>query len=366
MEIRMAQLHPGDPGGVATSAAFAQFAELSTIFDAIEVVLYVADMDTYELLFLNDHGKRLWGADTLGRPCHQVLQSGQCGPCTFCTNARLVEEGRAGAPVVWEFRNTVNERWYLCIDKAIPWTDGRLVRMEVAIDITERKAHEQFREQYVGLISHDLRSPLSGISFWASALKILLEKHGITEGVKPIHGILDNARRMAGMIDDLLETTRLESGQFALDQSRFDLNELAGVVIGHLGAEACRPIRLEMSGPAPVVGDPARLERVVQNLVSNAIRYSPRETAVAVRVCKSEAEVVVTVTDCGVGIPADELPLLFQRFYRVTTSRGVNGLGLGLYNSRLIIESHGGRIWAESELGTWSTFGFALPLSPGE
>ena len=339
----------------------AEFAALSTIFDAVDVLLYVADMKTHELLFLNAYGQQLWGPNAVGQLCYKVLQRGQNGPCSFCTNPRLAENGHGCSPVEWEFKNTVNDRWFLCIDKAIPWVDGRLVRMELAIDVTERKAREQFHEQYVGLISHDLRSPLSSIINSASLLRLLLEKHGVSEGAKPVDMILRSSRRMASMIDDLLETTRSESVQ--LHKSRFDLSELTSAVVKHLGAEASRRICFEANDPAPVFADTGRIERVLDNLIGNAFKYSFADTPVTVRIDANEIETVVTVTDRGVGIPADALPKLFQQFSRVTTNPAMKGLGLGLYNSRLIIEDHGGRIWAQSELGAGSTFAFALPIA---
>jgi two-component system, OmpR family, phosphate regulon sensor histidine kinase PhoR len=363
----MGDIHPSiHEGANALGAGLGQFAAVASIFDAAEVVLYVADLDTHELLFLNDHAARLWGFGGIGKRCYQVLQAGQSGPCAFCTNHRLTADGRAGPPVVWEFQNTVNRRWYLCIDKAIPWSDGRLVRMEVAIDITERKAHEQFREQYVGLISHDLRSPLSTIALSASTLKLLRERQGLSELEEPVEAILRNSRRMAEMIEELLETTRLESGQPMLRKSRFDLGQLAGAVLAHLGAQATRPVRFESAGPVRVLADVGRMERVLENLVGNALRYSPPGMPVAMRVEANESEAVVAVADRGIGIAAEELPKLFQPFYRVAGTRAPNGLGLGLYNSRLIVERHGGRIWAESEAGAGSTFSFALPMTPAD
>jgi two-component system, OmpR family, phosphate regulon sensor histidine kinase PhoR len=351
-------------GDGAVAMGLAQFIAVSSIFDAEEMVLYVADMDTHELLFCNSHAERLWGADWAGRRCHAVLQGDAAGPCSFCTNHRLIQDGRAGPPVTWEFQNTVNKRWYLCIDKAIPWSDGRLVRMEVAIDITERKAQEQFREQYIGLISHDLRTPLATIALSASALQLLLEKRGLAEGARPVDAILRNTRRMAEMIEDLLETTRLESGRMKLHKSYFDLSDIVGAVITQLGMQASHPICWEASGPAPVLADAGRIERVLENLLGNAVRYSAPDMPVTVRIQRNGTESMVTVADRGAGIAADELPKLFQRFYRASSSRSIEGLGLGLYNSRLIVESHGGRIWAESELGAGSTFGFALPAGP--
>jgi two-component system phosphate regulon sensor histidine kinase PhoR len=346
---------------VPAHSGLEQFAALSTIFDAAEMVLYVADMETYEVLFMNSHAERLWGGE-VGGPCYKVLHSGQAEPCSFCTNALLTESGRTH-PVVWEFQNTINKRWYLCIDKAIPWSDGRLVRMEVAIDITERKLQEQFHEQYVGLISHDLRTPLSTISLSASMIKLLLERAGVADGGPPVDAILRNTQRMAEMIEDLLETTRLESDQLKLHKSAFDLGQLAETVAGQLGTTAARPIRCKSTGPAPVVSDPGRIERVLENLIGNAVRYSPSGTPVRVKVETTEREAIVTVADQGPGIPKDELPMLFQRFYRAVGNHSEHGLGLGLYTSRLIVEHHGGRIWAESVPGAGSTFGFALPVA---
>jgi two-component system phosphate regulon sensor histidine kinase PhoR len=352
------------PSAAAALAGMEQFAAVSSIFDAAEMVLYVADMETYELLFMNSQGERIWGEKRTGEPCYKVLQAGQGGPCEFCTNARLTENGQATHPVVWEFQNTVNKRWYLCIDKAIPWLDGRLVRMEVAIDVTERKLQEQFREQYVGLISHDLRTPLSTIGNSASVLKLLLERAGVAEGAPRVEAILRNTRRIAEMIDDLLETTRLESGQLKLHTSPFDLGQVAGSVAMQLGTTASRRMRCEANGPAPVLADAGRIERVLENLISNAFRYSPPDSPVSVQVESNAVEAIVTVADRGIGIPANELPKLFQRFYRATGNNTANGLGLGLYNSRLIVEQHGGRIWAESSPGAGSTFSFTLPVAP--
>lgn len=120
----------------------ASAADLRHILDSLDALVYVSDMDTYQLLFFNAYGRALWG-DPARRKCWQVLQQGQAGPCSFCTNDRLLDErGRPGPAVVWEFQNTVNGRWYQCRDQAIEWSHGQLVRVEIATDITERKELE--------------------------------------------------------------------------------------------------------------------------------------------------------------------------------------------------------------------------------
>ena len=339
-----------------------QFAAVASMFDAAEMFLYVADIDTHELLYLSARSEELWGSGQIGRKCYEVLQAGRHEPCEFCTNSRLVVDGRAAPhPVTWEFQNTVNKRWYLCIDKAIPWIDGRLVRMEVAIDVTERKLHEQFREQYVGLISHDLRTPISTISMSAAVLEHMLGSHSLAGAGRPLEMISRNAKRLSGMVEDLLETTRLESGRLQLHLSSFDLAQLVATVTGEMGAAASRAVRCEAVPGAKVRADAGRIERVLENLIGNALRYSPPGTPVTVRLEASATEATVTVADRGPGISADESSKLFQRFYR-TAGTSAEGIGLGLYNSRLIVEHHGGRIWVDSVPGSGSTFGFTLPL----
>lgn len=116
-------------------------ARFQTLVDSLDAVVYVADMETYELLFINQYGRKILQKDITGQICWQTLQTGQSGPCPFCTNDRLI--GRDGKPadtLVWEFQNTITKEWFECRDQAIQWIDGRLVRMEIAINITARKA----------------------------------------------------------------------------------------------------------------------------------------------------------------------------------------------------------------------------------
>jgi len=118
------------------------YRSISTVLDSLDALVYVTDMDTNEILFINRYGREIWG-DAKGKTCWKVLQSGQNAPCTFCTNHLLLDaEGKPKDVYVWEFQNTVNRHWYQCRDQAIRWMDGRLVRMEIATDITDRKLAE--------------------------------------------------------------------------------------------------------------------------------------------------------------------------------------------------------------------------------
>jgi diguanylate cyclase (GGDEF)-like protein len=118
------------------------YRSIATVLDSLDALVYVSDMKTYELLFTNDYGRKIWG-DMQGKTCWKVLQENQTGPCAFCTNDQLLDKsGKPTGVYVWEFQNTVNKRWYQCRDQAITWVDGRIVRMEVATDITDRKLAE--------------------------------------------------------------------------------------------------------------------------------------------------------------------------------------------------------------------------------
>ena len=116
---------------------------VTTILDSHDALIYVSDIDTHELIFINKYGRHQWG-DPNGRKCWQVLQTNQLGPCSFCTNPLLLDsQGKPTGVQITEIQNTANNQWYQCHDQAIPWLDGRLVRIEVATDITQRKAMEE-------------------------------------------------------------------------------------------------------------------------------------------------------------------------------------------------------------------------------
>ncbi|GLR64030.1 sensor domain-containing diguanylate cyclase [Marinospirillum insulare] len=116
---------------------------VTTILDSLDALVYVADMETHELLFINEYGRKKWG-DPAGRKCWQVLQTDQTGPCSFCTNPILLDkQGKPTGVQITEMQNTKNNQWYQCRDQAVPWLDGRLVRIEVATNITDRKQMEE-------------------------------------------------------------------------------------------------------------------------------------------------------------------------------------------------------------------------------
>jgi two-component system, OmpR family, phosphate regulon sensor histidine kinase PhoR len=343
-----------------------QFVNFASIFDALDVIVYVADMETHELLYLNARARALIGHDALGAPCYASLQKGQRVPCPFCTNHLLVRNGVPQPPHRWEFQNTATGAWFLCIDQAIQWTDGRLVRMEVAVDISDRKQTERFREQYIGIISHDLRNPLNVIVMACSELQVALQERGLQDDVGLVNQVLRNANSMDAMIEDLAESAQLEAGELRLRPLPVDLVPVVEDLVGALrGSGRGDRIRIDSgTGSMAVLGDRRRIERILQNLLSNALKYSPSEAPVDVSIRALEHFIETTVADRGLGIDPRDTRRIFERFYRTEHARGVEGLGLGLYITRLLVEAHGGTIDVQSEPGRGTRFRFTLPRVP--
>jgi signal transduction histidine kinase len=177
----------------------------------------------------------------------------------------------------------------------------------------------------------------------------------------------EQAARLNRLIIMLLDLSRLQSGQFHMEQDRVDLHELISRVVSEMQTTvATHTIRLEQpNSPIELIGDPLRLEQVLQNLIANAIKYSPERDAVEVRVSCQDRQVRVAIIDQGIGIPATELPQLFQRFYRAENaqSQHIPGMGIGLFIVKEIVRRHGGTIEVNSIEGQGSTFTVAFPLA---
>ena len=234
-------------------------------------------------------------------------------------------------------------------------------------DITGRRQAEQLREEYIHTISHDLRGPLTIIQGQAQVLQRTLERVGLGGQLqRSAEAIVTSARRMNTMIQDLLEAARIESGQLQIHVAPVDMRafvlELKERISEMGGAE-----RISLQVPKtlpPALADPDRLERIFMNLISNALNYSTPGTQVTVSLAQRDNEVVTAVADQGPGIPPEMLPHLFNRYYRTTGAREhKEGLGLGLYITKGLVEAHGGHIWVHSEVGKGSTFCFTMPVA---
>mgnify|MGYP001337979789 CR=1 FL=1 len=229
----------------------------------------------------------------------------------------------------------------------------------VARDATRRKRHERAQQDFLAMVSHDLRTPMTVMRAQAQLLN-----RRKTYDERSVAAILEQTRRMERLVADLQVTAQIEADQLELHRRNVDARDLAVQAAERARSQTTRHrIRL-VTPPEPVIGwwDADRIGQVLDNLLSNAIKYSPDPGDIVVRVERTGSEARISVADSGVGIPRDVQARLFERFYRADEDGLASGLGLGLYITQMLVAAHGGRILLESAPGHGSTFTAALPL----
>lgn len=230
-------------------------------------------------------------------------------------------------------------------------------------DVTQLRRLEQQREEYLALVSHDLRDPLSAIMAASFMLKQSMTNKGLTKEANLAERAERNVTRMASMLDELTEATTLESRGLELRGVASDLRQTVANAVDRLDDARVRRISVEADDTSSfVVFADASLERVVANLLTNALKYSADDAPVVARLSRKGDIVQLDVIDRGIGIASESAKLLFDRYYRTRPGKErARGLGLGLYIARLIVEAHGGGIDVVSEVGKGSTFKLSLP-----
>ena len=236
-------------------------------------------------------------------------------------------------------------------------------------DVTEARKLEQLRRDFIADVSHEIRTPLTSIQGFTEALldEVAADRAVQEEYLKVIH---QESLRLGRLVNELLDLARLESGRVSWDLNPIDVPELfAGVLLKLKPQLEEKNLSVEQEIPSglPLLpGNEERIEQVVINLVQNAIRFSPSGGVIKLRASFSEREATISVSDQGPGIPEEDLPHIWERFYRVekSRSRALGGTGLGLAIVRQIVELHGGKVSVDSREGAGSTFSFTLPLVP--
>jgi signal transduction histidine kinase len=228
----------------------------------------------------------------------------------------------------------------------------------------------KLKDQFLSLASHELKTPIAAIKGYAQlADRRLAKVADASPGAAATQDMLvkinQQADKLTGLVNDLLDVSRIQAGKLELRLEPCDLAALCRQAVEEQELTNGRRIDLTLpAGPVCVSADSERLSQVLSNLLTNAIKYSAGERPVCLALTSRARKAVVTVTDEGVGIPKDELPLIFDRFFRARTARNGSqrGLGLGLAICKEIVERHQGHIWATSEEGKGSQFTFELPL----
>ena len=233
-------------------------------------------------------------------------------------------------------------------------------------DITELHSLQEQRDDVIRAVSHDLRVPLAVVLGQSQLADMMLARGSADQARRSLAAITTSARRINLMIQDLVDSVRIGASQLRLNVETLDLGafipDLWARLVGTLEMDRVR-LDVPPSLP-PVKADPDRLERILANLLSNALKYSDPASEVEVRLSTRGGDVVTSVTDRGRGIAPADQARLFERFYRVADdAERREGIGLGLFITKALVEAHGGRIWVQSELGQGSTFSFTLPIA---
>ena len=253
----------------------------------------------------------------------------------------------------------IGESWYEQAISQVP--NSRNLRI-YGRDVTSRKKADELKDEFIGMVSHELRTPLT---ITMGALYTAQDK-GISE--KDAQELLRDAiigtETLAGIVENLLELSRSQANRLELNKQQTDVNEIAQNVVKKLqNKSGIHRLVVAIPETIPsVVVDPIRVERIMFNLVENAIKYSPKGGEVKISADQTGDNIIVRVTDHGPGITLDDQKKLFQSFEQLDISnrRAMQGVGLGLKVCRTLVEAHGGRIWVESEPGKGSSFCFTL------
>lgn len=350
------------------------------VLDSIDATIYVSDMETYEVLFMNKRMIENFGGDYTGQQCYKVFRKNSA-PCSICTNERLIDDsGQATDGATWQGQNPVTDKWYINHDRAIEWTNGRIVRLQIAMDITENKKMEEAlaRSQKMeaigtlaGGIAHDFNNLLMGIQGHSSLIAVDSEPshpHAVHAAAIDKH-----VKSAANLTRQLLGFVR--GGKYEIKP--ININELLESSAEMFG-RTHKEIRIQTKtapGPLVVEADKQQIEQVLLNIYINALQAMPGggDLFLNTQLVDFDEEnfrtyqlspgnyVKISVTDTGVGIGEDILQKVFDPFF--TTKEKSRGTGLGLASAYGIIKNHGGAITVYSEVGRGTTFNLYLPLS---
>jgi PAS domain S-box-containing protein len=347
--------------------------------DAMDAVVYVADMENFDILFVNKYVKEIFG-DIIGQKCYSVLQ-GKSTPCDFCTNHLLIDaNGKVNQPHVWEFQNLVSKRWYQCHDQAIHWTNGKLVRFEMANDITVNKENEltlkeneillrqlnSTKDKFFSIIAHDLKNPFTVLKTGSELLSIYLEKNDLENSKAKATMIANTIRHGYTLLENLLAWAKSQTDGIKFEPKKINFRNSVSKNIMEVEDHAIEKnivIKNEIPEEMVLTADINLLSVVFRNLITNAIKFTHNGGSITITAKAENDCVEVAVIDTGIGIPKEHQYKLFRldaNFSRTGTANEAS-TSLGLILCKEFIERHKGKIWVESEENKGSEFRFTLP-----
>ncbi|WP_082458766.1 ATP-binding protein [Pedobacter sp. Leaf216] len=267
-------------------------------------------------------------------------------------------------PII-EFRSK-RQRWVKSTGKLNPAEKGRKSYFSgTVLDITEQKENEQRKNDFISMVSHELKTPLTSMGGYIQVLQMRADKNKDGMSGNILSRAYIQTKKMSTMIDGFLNMKRADTGKIPIDLKLFDMADLIKEAeVESLATISSHNIIFAPVETTPVVADKDKVGQVITNLINNAVKYSPLGSTINVACIRVNETAQVSVKDEGMGVLPTDQDKLFDRFFRVDSKQmaNISGFGIGLYLCDEIIRGHGGKIWVESELGVGSTFYFSLPL----
>jgi len=396
------------------------------VMNSIDALVYVADIKTHEILFINNRMKDKFG-DDISIKCYSTMQAGPAEPNDFYLNHLIVKDGKPTGVHNWEFKNKLNNKWYYISDLAIEWIDGRLVHFEIATDITSLKesdialkqknseflqlnselksANKEYemlnleyktinskilktnielekakekaiesdllKSAFLANMSHEIRTPMNTIVGFSDLLgepNLPIERRH-----KFLKLVQSSSEHLLRIIDDIIDVSKIESNQLKISKKSCLLNDLLYEIKESQNmmkiVKAKRNITLQLNIPKNtknlnVICDPTRFRQIVYNLVSNSYKYTNEGLVeIGYSLSHQESMVHLYVRDTGFGIQPDMFNIIFERFRQIENKNLQEGTGIGLSITKGLVQLLGGKIWLESEIDKGSTFHFTIPIS---
>ena len=330
--------------------------KLATILATIGAGIIIVDRERH-VVMLNKTAAKLFRVATeaaIGRPFINLARDHEMDNIV----QRCLETNQKQMGLV----QPAGSKQYLELTAA-PLSSGALILVQ---DMTNIRRLEKIRQDFIANISHELRTPIASCKAIVETLQngAINDKNIAEDFLQRMHVETD---KLAQMVNELGELSRIESGELILKLEPMNIGEVAASVTDRLKAQADRAqlsINLDIPTNLPhVMGDRNRIEQVLVNLIHNAIKFTPQSGRITISARVHDGSVLTSISDTGIGIPEDDLPHIFERFYKVDKARSGGGTGLGLAIAKHIVQAHGGDIRAESEEGKGSTFIFSLPIS---
>ncbi|MCL2381118.1 MAG: ATP-binding protein [Treponema sp.] len=350
---------------------------LESILNSIDAAIYATIPSTGELLFVNTYLKKAFnieGDEAIGKYCYKVFRENLDAKCEFCPCYQLEKE--PDKTVVWEEYLDGIQRYIRHSDCLIDWPDGSKVHLQHAIDITEmiiaaEKAQTASRAKsdFLANMSHEMRTPMNAIV----GMTVIGKKgKSIEEKNHALNKIEEASSHLLGVINDVLDMAKIEADKLELAPVEYHFEKLLQKVLAVINFRTDEKqqkltVNVDAAIPCFIVGDALRLAQIITNLLSNAIKFTPeggeiRLDASLVKETGEACELLIAVTDNGIGIPPEQQETLFNAFEQVQSgmNRTYGGTGLGLAISKRIVELMGGRIWVESKMGEGAMFCFTV------